>query len=143
MSTTEGENGSGPNVDNINFNNPPPGTPPGNQTLNNNPPPPAAPNHVHVHYSNTPVPKFDGNAETFGTWKARMLLHFGGIERYMLKILKDGPYVPMYPGVSLLLDPTGRRGAKEKLEDHWSDEDRRLVDLDTRLKNMILGAVPE
>jgi hypothetical protein len=49
----------------------------------------------------------------------------------------------MSSGVSPLLDPTGRRGTREKSEDHWSDEDRRLVDLDTRLKNMILAAVPE
>ena len=130
----EGENGSGPNESNPNVTTP----------LNTNPPPPTpGANHVHVHYSNTPVPKFDGNGETFGTWKARMLLHFGGIERYMLKILKDGPYIPMSSGVSPLLDPTGRRGTREKSEEYWSDEDRRLVNLDTRLKNMILAAVPE
>ena len=142
-------NGSGPN--NFDTGNQ---TPPINQTtnpnpnveqvVNNNPPPPTpAASHVHVHYSNTPVPKFDGDEDKFGTWKARMLLHFGGIDRYMLKILKDGPYVPMTTGVNPLLDPNGRRGTREKAEDHWSDEDRRLVDLDTRLKNMILGAVPE
>ena len=107
------------------------------------PPPVSTPSsHVHVHYSNTPVPKFDGNSDVFGTWKARMLLHFSGIERYMLKILKEGPYVPMTP-VSPVLDPTGSRRGREKTEDHWSEEERRLVDLDTKLKNMILSAVPE
>ena len=116
-----------------------------NDHANNNPPPPppipASP-HVHVHYSNTPVPKFSGNGDEFGTWKARMLLHVTGIERNMLKILNEGPYIPRSP-LNPLLDPTGARSGREKREEHWSEEERRLVNIDTTLKVMILGAVPE
>ena len=137
MSTPEGNqagDGAGPN--------PGPNATPINTAVP--PPPPIAstPSHVHVHYSNTPVPKFNGNSDDFGTWKARMLLHFAGIERYMVKILKEGPYVPMAP-LSPILDPTGSRRGREKIEEHWSEEERRLVDLDTKLKNMILSSVPE
>ena len=134
MATPEsGQGGSGPNSS---------GQVPPITTTNVPPPPPPVSPHVHVHYSNTPVPKFNGNSDDFGTWKARMLLHFAGIERYMVKILKEGPYVPMSP-LSPILDPTGSRRGREKHEDHWSEEERRLVDLDTKLKNMILSAVPE
>ena len=121
-----------------------PNDPPSFENVNNNPPPPPTPNspHVHVHYSNNPVPKFSGNDDEFGTWKARMLLHITGIERNMLKILNEGPYIPRSP-LNPLLDPTGSRSGREKREEHWSEEDKRLVNLDTILKNMILGAVPE
>ena len=38
-------------------------------------------------------------------------------------------------------DGTPKLTPKEK--DHWSEEDHRLVDLDTKLQNMILYSVPE
>ena len=92
---------------NTNLNDPPPGSnePP---VVNTNPPPPPPTSnspHVHVHYSNNPVPKFSGNSDEFGTWKARMILHITGIDRNMLKILNEGPYIPRSP-INPLLDPT-------------------------------------
>ena len=128
-------------------------TPVNEQTSNQNQPPPTGnpppiinnniPSHnVHVHFPNNPVPKFDGNSEKFMTWKACMLLHIAGVERYLTTIINDGPYVP-YVVTSVALNPDGSQRRTTKPEDQWSEEDRRLVDLDTKLKNMILSAIPE
>ena len=127
-----------------NIPDPPPGSnePP---VVNTNPPPPPPTSnspHVHVHYSNNPVPKFSGNSDEFGTWKARMILYITGIERNMMKILNEGPYIPR-SSLNPLLDPTGSRSGREKRKEHWSEEEGRLVNLDTLLKNMILGSVLE
>jgi gag-polypeptide of LTR copia-type/Zinc knuckle len=110
--------------------------------LNTNlPPPPPTPQNVHVHFPNNPVPKFNGDSETFITWKACMLKYIAGVERNLTSILKDGPYVP-YSVSSVVLNADGTQRQTPKVRDHWSEEDHRLVDLDTKLQNMILAAVP-
>ena len=72
------------------------GPPPEYQTA---PPPPPISNNppsqqLFVHIPNNPVPKFDGSSDSFPVWKACMLLHIAGVERYLTKILKEGPYEP-------------------------------------------------
>ena len=104
-------------------------------------PPPLTPQNVHVHFPNNPVPKFDGNSESFITWKACMLKYIAGVERNLTTILKDGPYVPMSVS-TVVLNPDGSARSRIKHRDQWSEEDHRLVDLDTKLQNMILAAIP-
>ncbi|GKE51156.1 hypothetical protein Tco_1486312 [Tanacetum coccineum] len=41
----------------------------------------------------TNVPTFD--KEDFTSWKVRFLVFLDGLEPYLLKTLKDGPFVPM------------------------------------------------
>ena len=100
-------------------------------------PPPLTPQNVHVHFPNNPVPKFDGNSESFITWKTCMLKYIAGVERNLTTILKDGPYVPMNVS-SVVLNPDGSPRSRIKHRDQWSEEDHRLADLDTKLQNMIL-----
>ena len=102
-----------------------------------------APSHnVHVHIPNNPAPKFNGDSDYFQVWKACMLLHIASVERYLTTILKKGPYVPyVVTSVALNLDGSQRRTPKP--QDQWSEEDRRLVDLDTKLRTMIIGAIPD
>ena len=103
----------------------------------------AIPSHnVYVNIPNNPVPKFDGDSEKFQVWKRCMLLHMRGIESYLFIILIEGPYVPyVTTSVALSLDGSPRR--TEKPKDQWSEEDRRLVDLDSKLCCMIISAIPE
>ena len=60
----------------------------------------------------------------------------------MLKTLNEGAYIPRNP-INPILDPSGSRTGREKRQEHWSEEKRRLVSHDTLLRNMILGTVPE
>ena len=113
---------------------PNPTTPPPHNTT--------TPSHnVYVNIPNNPVPKFDGDSDRFQVWKDCMLLHIAGVERYLTTILLEGPYVPyVTTTVALNLDGQPRRTLKP--QDQWSEEDRRLVDLDTKLMNMIISAIP-
>ena len=136
---TPNQQGSGPDPPQ-NQNQEPPVIP---QNVNTNPPPPPTPSsHVHVHYSNNPCPKFSGIDEEFTTWKEMVILHVTGIDRNMLKTLNEGPFIPRNPH-NAILDPSGSRVGREKREEHWSEEERRLVSHDTLLRTMILGAVPK
>ena len=120
---------------------PPVNTNPFNTNPNQNVPPPTPPSqNVHVHFPNNPVPKFNGDSETFITWKACMFKYIAGVERNLTSILKNGPYIPGNVSPVINADGSTRFRAKEK--DHWSEEDHRLVDLDNKLQNMILAAIP-
>ena len=46
--------------------------------------------NVHVHFPINPVPKFNGDSDSFITWKACMLKYIAGVERHLTDILKDG-----------------------------------------------------
>ena len=105
-----------------------------------NVPPPPIQNAVHVHFPNNPVPRFSGDSETFITWKACMLKYIAGVERNLPSILKNGPYIPGNLNPVILPDGTQRYKAKEL--DHYSEEDHRMADLDNKLQNMILAAIP-
>ena len=99
--------------------NVPPVTPPLNTSTFNsrNVPPPTPPSqNVHVHFPNNPVPKFNGDSETFVTWKACMLKYLAGVERNLTTILKDGPYIP--GNVSPVINPDGSTRFSTKEKDH-------------------------
>ena len=100
------------------------------------------PSHnVYVNIPNNPVPKFNGDSDSFQVWKGCMLLHIAGVERYLTTVLTEGPYVP-YVTTSVALNTDGSPRRTPKPQDQWSEEDRRLVDLDTKLMNMIISAIP-
>lgn len=128
--------GSGSNVPPI----PPPPPFNTNPFSSNVPPPPPPSQNVHVHFPNNPVPKFNGDSETFITWKACMIKYIAGVERNLTSILKNGPYIP--GNISPVINPDGSTRFRAKEKDHWSEEDHRLVDLDNKLQNMILAAIP-
>jgi len=117
----------------------------GPHTNPNDPPPPPitpAPQQMFIHIPNNPVPKFDGSSDSFPVWKACMLLHIAGVDRYLMKILKEGPYIPLALN-SVILNPDGsQRAPIAKHEDQWTSEERRLVELDTKLQNMIISSIP-
>src|ERR1043166_5401656 len=81
-----------------------------NNPVNNDPPPPPPPNNpapqqMFIHIPNNHVPKFDGSSDSFQVWKACMLLHIAGVDRFLTKILKEGPYVPR--AISSILNTDG------------------------------------
>jgi len=69
-----------------------------------------------------------------------MLKYLAGVERNLTTILKDGPYIP--GNVSPVINPDGSTRWTLKERDHWSEEDYRMADLDNKLQNMILTAIP-
>ena len=87
-------------------------------------------------------PKFD--SEDFGSWKERMLLHIVGVEPYLLTILTQGPFVPQtvtyVPASTSDGDPI--QTMETKAEAQWTDDERKLVNLDDRLRNMLVTTLP-
>ena len=87
-------------------------------------------------------PKFESN--DFGSWKERMLLHIVGVEPYLMTVLTKGPYVPKL----VTITPGATDDAPEvvteliKPEVQWTDDERKLVNLDARLKNMLITSLP-
>ncbi|GKA11078.1 retrovirus-related pol polyprotein from transposon TNT 1-94 [Tanacetum coccineum] len=81
----------------------------------------------------TNVLEFD--KEDFTSWKVRFLVYLDGLEHYLLKILEDGPFVPM----SSLSTSTNHLPKPQK---QWSHADRRLANQDKRLKSIIISCLP-
>nr|XP_043633191.1 uncharacterized protein LOC122604363 [Erigeron canadensis] len=95
--------------------------------------------------SSTRPPMFD--KDDFSGWKGRMSLFLESIDNNMPDILVDGPYVPTS---TVVIDAVAREGhptipatvksiIKDKVD--WGDEDRRLANLDVKLRNFIVQAV--
>ena len=85
----------------------------------------------------TMAPKFE--LEDFSSWKERMLLHLVGIEPYLLTILTTGPYVPKAPRTGPAPDGTAAAEFVDKPEAQWTEDDHKLVNLDNRLKGIIIS----
>ncbi|GJS34985.1 hypothetical protein Tco_0533367, partial [Tanacetum coccineum] len=81
----------------------------------------------------TNVPEFD--KEDFISWKVRFLIFLNGLEPYLLKTLKDGPFVPM-SSLSTSDNPLPKR------QNQWSNTESRLVNQDKRLKSIIISCLP-
>ncbi|GKB00454.1 hypothetical protein Tco_0828447 [Tanacetum coccineum] len=73
----------------------------------------------------TNVPAFD--KEDFTNWKVRFLVFLDGLEPYLLKTLKDGPFVPM-SSLSTSDNPLPKR------QNQWSNAESHLANQDKRLK---------
>ncbi|GKE46519.1 hypothetical protein Tco_1477777 [Tanacetum coccineum] len=81
----------------------------------------------------TNVPAFD--KEDFTSWKVRFLVFLDGLEPYLLKTLKDGPFVPM-SSLSTFENPL------PKCQNQWSNAESHLVNQDKRLKSIIISFLP-
>ncbi|GJX45058.1 hypothetical protein Tco_0261734 [Tanacetum coccineum] len=80
----------------------------------------------------TNVPEFD--KEDFTSWKVRFLVYLDGLEHYLLKILEDGPFVPMSSS-STSIDHL------PKPQKQWSHADKRLANRDKILKSIIISCL--
>nr|XP_043633105.1 uncharacterized protein LOC122604283 [Erigeron canadensis] len=88
-------------------------------------------------------PRFESH--DFGSWKERMLLHIVGVEPYLMTILTKGPYVPILvtrtPGATTDAPEIVTELIKPQVQ--WTDDERRLVNLDARLRNLIINTLPD
>ncbi|GKC24375.1 hypothetical protein Tco_1026525 [Tanacetum coccineum] len=66
------------------------------------------------------VPAFN---EDFTSWKVRLLVFLDGLEPYLLKILEDGPFVPM-SSLYTTENPLPKR------QNQWSNAKSRLANKD-------------
>ncbi|GKE28565.1 hypothetical protein Tco_1443949 [Tanacetum coccineum] len=79
------------------------------------------------------VPIFD--KKDFTSWKVRFLVFLDGLEHYLLKTLKDEPFVPM-SSLSTSDNPLPKR------QNQWSNAKSRLANQDKRLKSIIISCLP-
>ncbi|KAJ9567219.1 hypothetical protein OSB04_003185 [Centaurea solstitialis] len=83
-------------------------------------------------------PRF--NKENFALWKTRMELFLSGADPRIPYFLEHGPYVPTQTvhGVPATdNEPVIPPREMEKPVPNWSDEDRRLVSIDTKYESFI------
>ncbi|GJZ24552.1 hypothetical protein Tco_0562011 [Tanacetum coccineum] len=78
------------------------------------------------------VPTFD--KEDFTSWKVRFLVFLDGLEPYLLKTLKDGPFVPI-SSLSTTENPFPKR------QNQWSNAESRLANQDKQLKSIIISCL--
>ena len=88
----------------------------------------------------TVAPKFE--LDDFSSWKDRMLLHLVGIEPYLIDVLTKGPYVPQAPFTGPALANEGEVQMVDKPEAQWTDDERKLVNLDNKLRGIIISTLP-
>ncbi|KAJ9542522.1 hypothetical protein OSB04_029028 [Centaurea solstitialis] len=110
-------------------------------------------NNVSVFLDNgttSKPPRF--NPSNFSLWKNRMLLFMEGIDSRYLTILRDGPLVPRVwdrfnkdkDGSSSEEDRTSATGRFIlKSEKKYTEEDWKLVSLDTKVKSIIAMSLPD
>nr|GEW62263.1 hypothetical protein [Tanacetum cinerariifolium] len=77
----------------------------------------------------------DFDKEDFTSWKVRFLVFLDGLEPYLLKIIEDGPFVPM-SSLSTSENPLPKR------QNQWSNAESRLANQDKRLKSIIISCLP-
>ena len=86
----------------------------------------------------TMAPRFE--QDEFSSWKDRMLLHLVGIEPYLIEVLNNGPYVPQAPITGPVAE--GAANTVDKPEAQWTDDERKLVNLDNKLRGIIISTLP-
>ncbi|GKB15314.1 hypothetical protein Tco_0849237 [Tanacetum coccineum] len=69
--------------------------------------------------------------EKINKWKKRMLCYLTGMKPYYLKCIKEGPYQPKIVECEI------------KPEFHWTNNERRVVNQDHRLKSIIMSCLPD
>ncbi|GJW46517.1 hypothetical protein Tco_0078163 [Tanacetum coccineum] len=75
------------------------------------------------------------DVEDFTSWKDRFLVYLDGLEHFLFKILKNGPFVPK----SIACKPENFLPKPQK---HWTATDRKLVNQDKRPKSIIISCLP-
>ncbi|GJS92430.1 hypothetical protein Tco_0799398 [Tanacetum coccineum] len=81
------------------------------------------------------MPTDNTNNATTTNVKDRFLVYLDGLEPYLLKVLENGPFVPMSP-LSTSTNPL------TKPLNQWLPEDIKLANQDKRLKSIIISCLP-
>ncbi|KAJ9556599.1 hypothetical protein OSB04_011213 [Centaurea solstitialis] len=89
-------------------------------------------------------PRF--NKDNFALWKTRMELFLSGSDPQIPYFLENGPHVPTQPVHAV--PPAGDQPgipARELVKPvtDWNDEDRRLVNIDTKASSLIAMSLPD
>ncbi|KAJ9568046.1 hypothetical protein OSB04_004012 [Centaurea solstitialis] len=89
-------------------------------------------------------PRF--NKDNFSLWKTRMELFLSGSDPQIPYFLENGPHVPTQP--VHVVPPAGDQPgipARELVKPvtNWNDEDRRLVNIDTKARSLIAMSLPD
>ncbi|KAJ9544642.1 hypothetical protein OSB04_024349 [Centaurea solstitialis] len=89
-------------------------------------------------------PRF--NKDNFSLWKTRMELFLSGSDPQIPYFLENGPHVPTQP--VHVVPPAGDQPAIPARElvkpvTDWNDEDRRLVNIDTKARSLIAMSLPD
>ncbi|KAJ9546343.1 hypothetical protein OSB04_018886 [Centaurea solstitialis] len=89
-------------------------------------------------------PRF--NKDNFSLWKTRMELFLSGSDPQIPYFLENGPHVPTQPVHAV--PPAGDQPgipARELVKPvtDWNDEDRRLVNIDTKARSLIAMSLPD
>src|SRR5581483_11494239 len=78
--------------------------------------------------------------KNFPLWKSRMELFLAGADPQIPHFIEHGPHVPtsIIPSIAATsTTPAVPERSFAKLVANWSDEDRRLVNIDTKARSLI------
>ncbi|KAJ9547650.1 hypothetical protein OSB04_020193 [Centaurea solstitialis] len=84
--------------------------------------------------------------ENFPLWKSRMELFLAGADPQIPYFIEHGPHVPtsIIPSVAATDNtPAVQEISFVKLVANWSDEDRRLVNIETKARSLIAMSLPD
>ena len=79
-------------------------------------------------------------------WKGRMLLFLESADSYIPEIIRNGPHIPLtlltttptVPPVTVAEPPR----TIVKPQDQWTEEDKKLVNLDIKARSLIVMSLP-
>ncbi|KAJ9560541.1 hypothetical protein OSB04_005701 [Centaurea solstitialis] len=100
--------------------------------------------HIFESGSLAKPPRF--NADNFPLWKSRMELFLSGSDPQIPYFLEHGPYVPtsIVPAVAATsTTPAAPERTFVKQVSNWTDEDKRLVNVDTKARSLIAMSLPD
>ncbi|KAJ9535340.1 hypothetical protein OSB04_un001549 [Centaurea solstitialis] len=89
-------------------------------------------------------PRF--NKDNFSLWKTRMELFLSGSDPQIPYFLENGPHVPtqtVHPIPTAAGQPAVPERQLVKPVTDWNDEDRRLVNIDTKARSLIAMSLPD
>ncbi|KAJ9539324.1 hypothetical protein OSB04_032057 [Centaurea solstitialis] len=89
-------------------------------------------------------PRF--NKDNFSLWKTRMELFLSGSDPQIPYFLENGPHVPtqtVHPIPAAGGQPAVPERQLVKTVTDWNDEDRRLVNIDTKARSLIAMSLPD
>ncbi|KAJ9556834.1 hypothetical protein OSB04_011448 [Centaurea solstitialis] len=89
-------------------------------------------------------PRF--NKDNFSLWKTRMELFLSGSDPQIPYFLENGPHVPtqtVHPIAAAGGQPAIPERELVKPVTDWNDEDRRLVNIDTKARSLIAMSLPD
>ena len=84
--------------------------------------------------------------ENFPLWKSRMELFLAGADPQIPHFIEHGPHIPtsIIPSVAATdTSPAVQERSFVKPVSNWSDEDRRLVNIDTKARSLLAMSLPD